>query len=55
MMVRWICGVSLKDRRGQWRIYEGHWAMWRIGCRSVRNVVVAGVRCVGKGRKTWGE
>ena len=33
--------------------------MWMIGCvglSACRNVVpvVAGVRCVGRGRKTWG-
>ena len=26
-----------------------------IGCRPVEIVVVAGVRCAGKGRKTWYE
>ena len=76
MMVRWMCGVSLKDRkrsvdlysllgvqsvdevvrRGRWRWF-GHverksgddWAS------ASRNVVVPGVRCAGRGRKTWYE
>ena len=76
MMVRWMCGVSLKDRkssvdlhsflgvlsvaevvrRGRLRWY-GHLDRksgddWVSACR---NVVVAGVRCAGWGRKTWKE
>ena len=74
MMVRWMCGVSLKDRkrsvdlcsllgvqsvdevarRGRLRWF-GHVERkseddWVSACR---NVVVAGVRCAGRGRKTW--
>ena len=46
------CGV----RRGSWKWF-GHLKRkgvdnWVLACR---NVVVAGVRCVGRGRKTWGE
>ena len=76
MMVRWMCGVSLKDRKrsedlysllGVWSVAEvvkhgrlrwfGHVERkngddWVSACR---NVVVAGVRCVGRGRKTWRE
>ena len=29
--------------------------MEMIGCRPVGNVVVAGMRCAGRGRKTWRE
>ena len=73
MMVRWMCGVSLKDRkrsvdlysflgvqsvdevvrRGRLRWFrhverksEDYWVS------ACRNVVVAGVRCVGRRRKT---
>ena len=76
MMVRWMCGVSLKDRKRSEDLYS------LLGVRSVakvvrhgrlrwfghverkngddwvsacRNVVVAGVRCAGRGRKTWRE
>ena len=74
MMVRWKCGVSLKDRKPSVDLYNllgvqsmhevvrfgrlrwfGHvdhksgddWVL------AYRNVVVAGVRCTGRGRKTW--
>ena len=74
MMVRWMCGVSLKDRKRSKVLYSllgvqsvakvvrrgrlrwfGHVERkngddWVSACR---NVVVAGVRCVGRGRKTW--
>ena len=74
MMVRWICGVPLKDRKrsevsnsllGVQSVAEvvrrgrlgwfGHVERkngddWISACR---NVVVAGVRCVDRGRKTW--
>ena len=73
MMVRWMCGVSLKDRKRSEDLYSllgiqsvakvvrygrlrwfGHVERkngddWVSACR---NVVVAGVRCVGRGRKT---
>ena len=76
MMVRWICGVSLKDRKRSVDLYSllgvqsvdevvrrgrlrwfGHVERksgndWVSACR---NVVVAGVRCAGRGRKTWYE
>ena len=76
MMVRWMCGVSLKDRKRSEDLYSllgvqsvakvvrrgrlrwfGHKERkngddWVSACR---NVVVAGVRCVGRGRKTWRE
>ena len=79
MMVRWMCGVLLKEgqkaqcgcvvfyvfevwqmcwllRHGRLRWF-GHLKRkgvddWMSVCR---NVMVAGVRCVGRGRKTWGE
>ena len=76
MMVRWMCWMSLKDRKRNVDLYSllgvvsvtevvrlgrlrwfGH-----VECKSgdewvstCRNVVVAGVRCVGRGRKTWRE
>ena len=74
MMVRWMCGVSLKDRKCSVDLYSllsvqsvdevvrrgrlrwfGHVKRkseddWVSACR---NVVVAGVRCAGRGRKTW--
>ena len=73
MMVRWMCGVSLKDRKRSEVLYSlvgvqnmavvvrrgrlrwfGHVECnngddWVSACR---NVVVAGVRCAGRGRKT---
>ena len=76
MMVRWMCGVSLKDRKRSEVLYS------LLGVQSVakvvrrgrlrwfrhverkkgddwvsdcRNMVVAGVRGVGRGRKTWRE
>ena len=76
MMVRWMCGVSLKDRKRSVDVYSllgvesvaevvrrgrlrwfGHVEHkngdnWVSACR---NVVVAGVRCAGRGRKTWRE
>ena len=76
MMVRWMCGVSLKDRkrskvlysllgvqsvaevmrRGRLRLFgyveRKNGDDWVPACR---NVVVAGKRCVGRGRKTWRE
>ena len=76
MMVRWMCGVSLKDRKRSVDLYSllrvqsvaevvrrgrlrwfGHVERksgddWVSACR---NVVVAGVRCVGRGRKAWRE
>ena len=76
MMVRWMCGVSLKDRKRSVDLYSllgvqsvdevvrrgrlrwfGHVERksgddWVSACR---NVVVAGVRCAGRGRKTWYE
>ena len=76
IMVRWMCGVSLKDRKRSEVLYSlsgvqsvakvvrrgrlrwcGHAERknkdgWVSACR---NVVVAGVRCVGRGRKTWRE
>ena len=74
MMVRWMCGVSLKDRKHSVDLYIllgvqsvaeverrdrlrwfGHVERksgddWVSACR---NVAVAGVRCAGRGRKTW--
>ena len=74
MMVRWMCGVSLKDRKRSVDLYSllgvesvaevvrqgrlrwfGHVERksendWVSACR---NVVVAGVRRAGRGRKTW--
>ena len=74
MMMRWMCGVSLKDRKRSEVLYSllgvqsvakvvrhgrlrwfGHVERkngddWASACR---NLVVAGVRCVGRGRKTW--
>ena len=76
MMVRWMCGVSLKDRKCSVDLYSlldvqsvaevVRWRRFRwIGhverksgedwVSACRNVVVAGVRCVGRGRKTWYE
>ena len=76
MVVRWMCAVSLKDRKRSEDLYSllgiqnvakvvrrgrlrwfGHVERkkeddWVSACR---NVVVAGVRCVGQGRKTWRE
>ena len=76
MMARWMCGVSLKDRKRSEDLYSllgvrsmaevvrhgrlrffGHVERkngddWVSACR---NVVVVGVRCVGRGRKTWRE
>ena len=76
MMVRWMCGVSLKDRKRSGDLYSllgvrnvakvvsesrlrwfGHVHHkseydWVSACR---NVGVAGVRCVGRRRKTWYE
>ena len=76
MMVRWMCGVSLRDRKRSVDLYSllgvesvaevvrrgrlrwfGHVERkseddWVSACR---NVVVAGVRCAGRGRKTWRE
>ena len=73
-MVRWMCGVSLKDRKRSVDLYSrlgeqsidevvrrdrlrwfGHVERksgddWVSACR---NVVVAGVRCAGRERKTW--
>ena len=78
MMVRWMCGVSLKDRkrcevysllgvlsvakvvrRGRLRWF-GHVERksgddWMSGLSACRNVVVAGLRRAGRGRKTWKE
>ena len=76
MMMRWMCGVSLKDRKRSVDLYSllkvqsvaevvrrgrlrwfGH--VERKGgddlVSACRNVVVAGVRCAGKGRETWRE
>ena len=76
MMVRWMCGVSLKDRELNVDLYSllgvqsvdevvrhdklrwfGHVERkcgddWVSACK---NVVVAGVRFEGRGRKTWYE
>ena len=72
MMVRWMCGVSLKDKKHSVDLYSllgvevvrhgrlrwfGHVERkngddWVSACR---NVVVAAVRCAGRGRKTWRE
>ena len=76
MMVRWMCGVSLRDRKRSVDLYGllgvqsvvevvrrgrlrwfGHVERkngddWVSSCR---NVVVAGMRCAGRGRKTWYE
>ena len=76
MMVRWMCRVSLKDRKRSVDLYSllgvqsvdevvrrgrlrwfGHVERksgddWVSACR---NVVVAGVRCAGRGKKTWYE
>ena len=76
MMVRWMCGVSLKDRKRSEDLYSllGVQSMAKVVRRGrlrwfghverkngddwvsvCRNVVVAGVRWVGKGRTTWRE
>ena len=76
MMVRWMCGVSLKDRKRSEDLYSllgvqslakmvRHGRLRWFGyverkngddwVSACRNVVVAGVRCVGRGRKTWRE
>ena len=76
MMVRWMCRVSLKDRKHSVDLYShlrdesvaevvrrgrlrwfGHVERkngddWVLACR---NVMVAEVRCAGRGRKTWRE
>ena len=73
MMVRWMCGVSLKDRKQSEDLYSllGIQSMAKVvrhgrlrwfghverkngddWVSAYRNVVVAGVRCVGRGRKT---
>ena len=76
MMVRWMCGVSLRNRKCSVDLYSllgvqsvdevvrrgrlrwfGHVERkskddWVSACR---HVVVAGVRGVGRGRKTWYE
>ena len=74
MMVRWMCGVSLKDRKRSVDLYSllgvesmaevvrrGRLRWFRhVECKNeddwvsaCKNVVVAGVRCAGRGRKTW--
>ena len=69
MMARWMCGVSLKDRKSSVDLYSllgvdsmaevvrrgrlrwfGH-----VECKSGDDWVMAGVRCAGRGRKTWRE
>ena len=76
MMVRWMCGVSLKDRKRSMDLYillgvENMAEVVRRGrlrwfghverksgddwVSASRNVMVAGVRCAGRGRKTWIE
>ena len=76
MMVRWMCGVSLKDRKRSVDLYSllsvhsvnevvrrGRLRWFRHVERksgndwvsACRNVVMAGVRCTGRGRKTWYE
>ena len=73
MMVRWMCGVSLKDRKRSVDLYSlpgvqsvdevvrlgGLRWFGHVECKNgddwvsaCRNVVVAGVRCAGRGRKT---
>ena len=78
-MVRWMCGVTLKDRKRSMDLYSllgvlsvdevvrrgrlrwfGHVERKSVGgvsdwVSACRNVVVAGVRCAGRGRKTWYE
>ena len=73
MMVRWVCEVSLKDRKLSvdctvfWGSKRGkvvrHGRMrWfgHVECKNgdewvsaCKNVVMAGVKCAGRGRKTW--
>ena len=52
-MVRWMCGVPLKDRRCSVDLYS------LLGVQSVADVVRSGIFVVvwtfGAGRKTWGE
>ena len=80
MMVKWMCGVSLKDRKCSVDLYSllgvqsvaevvtkvvtrGRLRWFRYVERksgddwvsTCRNVVVAGVRCAGRGRKIWYE
>ena len=73
MMVRWMFGVPLKDRKQSEVLYSllgvqsvpevviwgvVDWdglSMWNVGVSACRNVVVAEVRCVSRGRKTWRE
>ena len=76
MMVIWMCGVSLKDRKRSVDLYSLLGAesvaevvrrrrlrwFWHVESKSgddwvsaCRNVMVAGVRCAGRGRKTWRE
>ena len=76
MMVRRMCGVSLKDRKRSLDLYSllgvesvaevvrhsrlrwfGHVERKNGDDRvsACRNVVVAGVRCAGRDRKTWRE
>ena len=73
MMVRWMCGVSLKDKKRSEDLYSlsGVQSVARVVRRgrlrwfghveckngddwvsACKNVVVAGVRWVGRGRKT---
>ena len=75
-MVRWMFGVSLKDRKRSVDLYsflgvqstdevvrQGKLRWFEHVERksgddwvsAYRNVVVAGVRCAGRGRKTWYE
>ena len=74
MMVRWLCGAMLKDRKRNVDLYSllGVKSMYevvrqgRLGwfghvkhkseddwVSACRNVVVVGVKCAGRGRKTW--
>ena len=46
MMVRWMCGVSLKDRNLERKSVDD----WVSACRGL---VVEGARGRGRSRKTW--
>ena len=59
MMVRWICGVSLKDRKRSEVLYSllGFQSVVRRGRLrwNVRLEMMVGGRNQGRGRKTWRE
>ena len=68
MMVRWLCGVLLKNRKGSVDLYSllglqsvadmvrrGRLRWFAHLVSACRNMEVAGVRCKGRNRKTRRE